>query len=153
VGQEGITAALRVLARLHRVLESTDSGLTVPQYRMLTALSEGGERSARLAERLTIRKPTVTALADGLIAAGYAERTSEPGDRRIVRLHITEAGRRAHERAERAYAEKLAAILDDVPDRKRCVEALVAIGPALDRRAAALHAVDTPTASGTVVAK
>ena len=144
MGQERITAALRVLARLHRVLESTDSGLTVPQYRMLTALSEGGERSARLAERLTIRKPTVTALADGLVAAGYAERTSEPGDRRIVRLHITDAGRKALDRAERAYGEKLAAILDNVSDRQRCLDALVSIGPALDRRAAALHPVVAP---------
>src|SRR5215470_8346852 len=130
-----MTAALRVLARLHRVLESTDSGLTVPQYRMLTALSEGGERSARLAERLTIRKPTVTALADGLVAAGYAERTSEPGDRRIVRLHITDAGRSALDRAERAYGERLSAVLDEVPDRQRCVQALIAIGDGLERRA------------------
>jgi DNA-binding MarR family transcriptional regulator len=106
----GIAAAMRALARLHRVLEATDSGLTLPQYRMLTALSEGGERSARLAERLTIRKPTVTALADGLVAAGYAERSSEPGDRRIVRLHITDDG-------------------------QRCVQALIAIGEGLDRRA------------------
>jgi len=129
-----MTAALRALARLHRVLEATDSGLTLPQYRMLTALSEGGERSARLAERLTIRKPTVTALADGLIAAGYAERSSEPGDRRIVRLHITDDGRTALERAEQAYGERLAAVLDEVPDRQRCVQALIAIGEGLDRR-------------------
>ena len=126
---------MRALARLHRVLEATDSGLTLPQYRMLTALSEGGERSARLAERLTIRKPTVTALADGLIAAGYAERTSEPGDRRIVRLHITDDGRAALERAEQAYGERLRAVLAEVPDSKRCVDALVAIGEGLDRRA------------------
>ena len=129
-----MTAALRALARLHRVLEATDSGLTLPQYRMLTALSEGGERSARLAERLTIRKPTVTALADGLVAAGYAERSSEPGDRRIVRLHITDDGRKALERAERAYGERLSAVLDEVPDSQRCVQALIAIGEGLDRR-------------------
>src|SRR5262245_39508737 len=102
---------------------------------MLTALSEGGERSARLAERLTIRKPTVTALADGLVAAGYAERSSEPGDRRIVRLHITAAGRRALERAEQAYAERLGAVLDEVPERRRGVQARMAIGEGLDRRA------------------
>jgi DNA-binding MarR family transcriptional regulator len=138
--------ALRVLARLHRVLEATDSGLTVPQYRMLTALSEGGERSARLAERLTIRKPTVTALADGLIAAGYAQRHSEPGDRRIVRLHITDAGRRALEEAERAYVERLGPLLDAVPDRDQFVAGLTAIGAAMDRRAAAKHAAAAETA-------
>ena len=139
MGQERVTAAVRVLARLHRLLESTDSGLTLPQYRMLCALSEGGERSARLAERLTIRKPTVTALADGLVAAGYAQRHSEPGDRRIVRLHITAEGRHALEHAEKAYAARLAALLDDVPDEDQLLAALAAIGAALDRRAAAMH--------------
>ena len=130
-----IVTALRVLARLHRVLESTDSGLTLPQYRMLTALSEGGERSARLAERLTIRKPTVTALADGLVAAGYAQREGEPGDRRIVRLHITDAGRAALAKAEEAYATRLQAVLDDVPDQEQFLDAMRAAGAALDRRA------------------
>ena len=113
-----MTAALRVLARLNRVLESADSGLTVPQYRMLTALSEGGERSARLAERLAIRKPTVTALADGLVAAGYARAAGEAGDRRIVRLHITDAGRAALAQAEQAYAARLAPLLAEVPDER-----------------------------------
>ena len=131
-----VTAALRVLARLNRVLESADSGLTVPQYRMLTALHEGGERSARLAERLAIRKPTVTALADGLIAAGYAERQSEAGDRRIVRLHITEAGRVAVAGAERAYAARLVPLLAEVADEDQFVDALLAIGAALDDRLA-----------------
>jgi DNA-binding MarR family transcriptional regulator len=130
-----IVTALRVLARLHRVLESTDSGLTLPQYRMLTALSEGGERSARLAERLTIRKPTVTALADGLVSAGYAQREGEPGDRRIVRLHITDAGRAALAKAEEAYATRLQAVLDDVPDQQQFLDAMRAVGSALDRRA------------------
>jgi DNA-binding MarR family transcriptional regulator len=137
VPDERITSSVRVLARLQRVLESTDSGLTVPQYRMLLALSEGGERSARLAERLTIRKPTVTALADGLVAAGYAERHAEPGDRRIVRLHITDEGRRALEQAEHAYAARLGPLLGEVPE---LVDALLAMGAALDRRVAAMYA-------------
>jgi DNA-binding MarR family transcriptional regulator len=129
-----VTAALRVLARLNRVLESADSGLTVPQYRALTALSEGGERSARLAERLAIRKPTVTALADGLVSAGFAQRQAEVGDRRIVLLHITDAGRAALAQAEQAYAARLAPLLAEVPDEHQFIEALLAIGGALDAR-------------------
>jgi DNA-binding MarR family transcriptional regulator len=126
--------ALRALARLSRVLESADSGLTVPQFRMLCALGEGGERSARLAERLAVRKPTVTALADGLIAAGYAARESEPGDRRIVRLSLTDAGRAALERADAAYLARLQPLLAEVPDPERLIGGLLAIGDALDAR-------------------
>jgi DNA-binding MarR family transcriptional regulator len=134
VSDRRLRDALRVLARLNRVLESADSGITVPQYRMLTALSDGGERSARLAERLAIRKPTMTALADGLVAAGYAAREGEDGDRRIVRLSITEAGRRALDRADTAYLAKLKPLLAEVPDPDRFVGALLTIGAALDGR-------------------
>lgn len=124
--------AVRVLARLHRVLEAAGGGLTLPQYRMLAALTEGGERSARLADKLSVRRPTLTALADGLIAAGYATREGEAGDRRIVRLCVTDAGRAALDRAERAYLAALEPLLAAVPDRDRLLDDLAALGAALD---------------------
>jgi DNA-binding MarR family transcriptional regulator len=128
--------AVRVLARLSRVLESADAELTVPQYRMLSALSEGGLRSARLAERLAVRKPTVTALADAMIAAGYVARESEAGDRRIVRLSLTEAGQEALERADAAYLARLEPLLAGVPDQEAFLGSLRAVGEALDARLA-----------------
>jgi DNA-binding MarR family transcriptional regulator len=138
---------VRVLARLSRVLESADAGLTVPQYRMLSALSEGGQRSARLAERLAVRKPTVTALADGLIAAGYVARESEKGDRRIVRLLLTEAGQEALQRADAAYLARLEPLLAEVPDPERFVGDLLAVGAALDARLAQQAAGRPPAAA------
>jgi DNA-binding MarR family transcriptional regulator len=129
-----LRAAIWTLARLSRVLEAADAGVTVPQFRMLATLNEGGQRSARLAERLAIRKPTATALADGLVAAGYAERESEDGDRRIVRLCITDAGRAALERAESAYTEKLEPLLDDLDDRGRFLADLATVTRTLDAR-------------------
>ena len=106
--------AVRVLARLHRLLESVDSGLTLPQYRVLAGVDQGGVRSAHLAERLAVRRPTLTAIADGLVAAGYAARESEPGDRRVVRLHATDAGRAALRRADEAYSRRLGPLLDEI---------------------------------------
>jgi DNA-binding MarR family transcriptional regulator len=142
-----VRGAVRVLARLSRVLESADAGLTVPQYRMLSALSEGGQRSARLAERLAVRKPTVTALADGLIAAGYVARESEEGDRRIVRLSLTEAGQDALQRADAAYLARLEPLLAEVPDPERFVGDLLAVGAALDARLAQQAAGRPPAAA------
>jgi DNA-binding MarR family transcriptional regulator len=127
-----LSDAARVLARLSRLLEATDAGLTLPQYRMLSTLNEGGFRSARLAERLAIRKPTATALADGLVAAGYAERESEDGDRRIVRLLITDDGRKALSRANEAYHDRLRPLFDTLDDEPGFVEELATIGRALD---------------------
>jgi DNA-binding MarR family transcriptional regulator len=137
-------AAVRVLAHLNRMLESADSGLTIPQYRMLAVLSEGGDRSARVAQKLAVRKPTLTALADGLIAAGYAERESEPGDRRIVRLVLTEAGRAALARADEAYLTRLAPVFTELSDPDRLVGDLLEVGEVLAARVRARVAAEAP---------
>jgi MarR family transcriptional regulator for hemolysin len=126
--------AVRVLARLHRMLEVTDSGLTVPQYRVLAAIAQGGVRSAHLAERLTVRRPTLTAIADGLVAAGYACRESEAGDRRVVRLHATDAGRAALAHADEAYLARFSRLLAEIPNPDRLVADLLSVGDALDER-------------------
>lgn len=139
-------AAVRVLAHLHRMLESAEAGLTIPQYRMLAVLSEGGERSARVAQKLAVRKPTLTALADGLIAVGYAERESEPGDRRIVRLTLTDAGRAALARADEAYLARLAPVLAELREPDRLVGDLLEVGEVLAARVRARVAAESAVA-------
>jgi DNA-binding MarR family transcriptional regulator len=106
-----VGAVLTVL-RIARVLERIDAGVSPQQYRILKLIGEGGERSARLAERLAVAKPTLTSIADSLVAAGLACREAEPGDRRVVRLRLTEAGQAAVTRADAAYAEWLDDLLD-----------------------------------------
>jgi hypothetical protein len=59
-----ISALLAVL-RVTRVLERIDAGISPQQYRMLKLIGQGGERSARLAEKLAVARPTLTATADG----------------------------------------------------------------------------------------
>src|ERR1039458_5084231 len=113
--QTSQTAVLTVM-RLFRALERVDTGLTPQQYRILKLAGAGGERSARLAERLGVAKPTLTATADGLVAAGYAQREAEAGDRRVVRLCLTAAGRAALERADAAYADWLGPLLGATGD-------------------------------------
>jgi DNA-binding MarR family transcriptional regulator len=141
---DDLVAAVRVLARLHRLLEAADSGLTLPQYRVLAALTQGGVRSAHLAERLTVRRPTLTAIADGLVAAGLATRESEPGDRRVVRLHPTPAGEDALRLADAAYTARLGPLLDGIAHPGRLVADLIELGGALDARLASKLAAVEP---------
>jgi DNA-binding MarR family transcriptional regulator len=108
---ETISALLTVL-RIARVLERIDAGVSPQQYRMLKLIGLGGERSARLAEKLAVARPTLTATADSLVAAGLACREAEPGDRRVVRLHLTDAGRAAVERADVAYGTWFGSLLE-----------------------------------------
>jgi DNA-binding MarR family transcriptional regulator len=110
---EGATVdAVLTVLRMSRVMERIDAGVSPPQYRMLKLIGAGGERSARLAERLAVAKPTLTSIADSLVGAGLVCREAEPGDRRVVRLHLTEAGHAAIARADEAYAGWLDDLLE-----------------------------------------
>ena len=120
------------IVRLFRAMERVDSGLTPQQYRVLKLVGEGGERSARLAEKLTIAKPTLTSTADGLVAAGLLVREAETTDRRAVRLRLTEAGQAAVRRADEAYSGWLGQVLDRAGDQERLLGDFAAIEQAME---------------------
>jgi DNA-binding MarR family transcriptional regulator len=126
--------AVLTVMRLFRALERVDTGLNPQQYRILKLAGAGGERSARLAERLAVAKPTLTATADGLVAAGYAQREAEAGDRRVVRLSLTASGRTALERADAAYADWLGPLLGATGDVAGVLEAFRDLDAAMDER-------------------
>jgi DNA-binding MarR family transcriptional regulator len=126
--------AVLTVMRLFRGLERVDTGLTAQQYRILKLAGAGGERSARLAERLAVAKPTLTATADGLVAAGYAQREAEPGDRRVVRLSLTPAGRAALDRADAAYTDWLGPLLGATGDVAGVLETFRTLDAAMDER-------------------
>jgi DNA-binding MarR family transcriptional regulator len=134
VDEAAATGAVLTLLRLFRAVERVDAGLTPHQYRILKLAGAGGERSARLAERLAVAKPTLTATADGLVAAGYAQREAEPGDRRVVRLCLTRAGRVALRRADAAYRDWLGDLLGYADDPDGALAALAALDAAMDER-------------------
>lgn len=126
--------AVLTLMRLFRALERVETGLTPQQYRILKLAGAGGERSARLAQRMAVAKPTLTATADGLVAAGYARREAEAGDRRVVRLCLTAAGRAALERADAAYADWLGPLLGATGDPAGVLDAIRDLDAAMDER-------------------
>jgi DNA-binding MarR family transcriptional regulator len=130
-GEADMSPAIMVILRLFRGLECVDAGLTPSQYRIMKLASAGGERSTRLAQRLAVAKPTLTATADGLVAAGYASRAPEPGDRRVVRLSLTPAGRAALDRADAAYSAWLGQLLDATDAPGNVLDALGLLGSAM----------------------
>jgi DNA-binding MarR family transcriptional regulator len=133
---ERAAQVVMIVLRLFRALERVSTDLTPQQYRILKLAGAGGERSARLAERLAVAKPTLTATADGLVAAGYARRDAEPGDRRVVRLCLTQAGHEALARADAAYGEWLDQLLAETGDPDAVQHALDTLNQAMDVRRA-----------------
>ncbi|HEU4618380.1 MAG TPA: MarR family transcriptional regulator [Gammaproteobacteria bacterium] len=68
-----------------------DLGLTQAQWRAIAHLSRcEGMNQAALAEHLEVQPITLARLVDRMEAAGWVERRTDPGDRRAVRLYLTE---------------------------------------------------------------
>ena len=124
---------VRTLARLARMLERGAGELSLPQFRVLAMVDEGGERASHLAERLAVAKPTVTAVVDGLVERGYLSRSADADDRRATRITLTPAGRRALWDAEEAMEQRLEDVLAHADDAGEVAEALADLELALDR--------------------
>jgi DNA-binding MarR family transcriptional regulator len=128
-------AGIRLLARLARVAEKAcrESGISLPQYRLLVSISGHPQRASELARHVGVSRPTLTSLVDGLEQQHMLRRVPVPTDRRGIQLETTDAGRDALDRAERVLTRRLLELVDR--DVAIGVEPLVAaVGAALDRR-------------------
>lgn len=71
-----------------------EDGLTMTQLRLVCMLYPDERRSVgELADEMRVRPPTITGIADRLIARGLVERIHDSADRRVVRVALTEEGR------------------------------------------------------------
>jgi long-chain acyl-CoA synthetase len=91
--------------------------LTLPQFRVLGILAEGSSAASGLADRLAVRRPSITAIVDGLVARGLVDRRQEDSDRRRVALRLTKDGERVLAEADRAVDEYLLAIAGYLPNK------------------------------------
>ena len=81
-------------------------GLTYPQYLVLLVLWErDGVPIKRLGERLALDSGTLTPLLKRLATQGLVERRRGEDDERIVRIHLTAAGRALRRKARKVPME------------------------------------------------
>lgn len=101
IGRTLALASKRITAAFNASLAA--EGGSVPSWLILTSLRRSRWRTQRdLAGSLGIVGPTLTRHIDNLESAGWVVRTRDGGDRRAVRVEITDAGVEAHERMRRA---------------------------------------------------
>jgi DNA-binding MarR family transcriptional regulator len=110
---EVLQAATRVLAGVAlRSLDVLDGTVSLPQFRVLAVLADPGRaRSAQVARALGLDASTVTRLADRLVAAGHVVRGSDPGNRTVVTLELTDSGRNLVTQVTQWRRQELARIL------------------------------------------
>jgi DNA-binding MarR family transcriptional regulator len=90
-----------VLVQLSRLVQGAFAriadrhDLTPVQGRLLCVLAQGPRGMTELARCCGVEKAALTGLVDRAERRGLAERTPVPGDRRALRVTLTDAGRRS----------------------------------------------------------
>lgn len=131
--RQGRRKAVRTLLRAGRMLDRVDTGLTPPQYRLLSLLADGTERSTALAQRLAVSKPAISAAVETLSVAGHVRRRSDESDRRITWLEITPVGTAALARAEDAMVARFDEVLKELDDPAVILSALADVDQAMEK--------------------
>lgn len=108
--ERAFARAVRAIAILGRQFDKVcqDSGLSLPQYRLLLYVRVRPQRASELAERASVKRPTLTALVDGLVEAGLVKRSAVEHDKRGIRLELTPTGKERLEQTEALLSERLA---------------------------------------------
>lgn len=137
-------AILAVLPQLKRVLETAarEQGMVSPQRaRCLSQLANGSMRVGELAQTCLLTAPAATELVEGLVQDGLVRRETDASDRRVVRVSMTAAGRRAMERYQAAIADELGEVVArmDPLARERLRSALRDLRAALETQKETTH--------------
>ncbi|MCX4884147.1 MarR family winged helix-turn-helix transcriptional regulator [Streptomyces sp. NBC_00847] len=128
-----LTASRLLVAVSARSLGEVEEGVTLPQFRMLVVLStRGATKLVTLADLLQVAPSTAMRMVDRLIAAGLADRQTNPDNRRETLLQLTDEGRRTVEDVTARRRSEIAAIVAKLGPTQRLalIEALNAFNRA-----------------------
>ena len=124
--------AVRALARASRVLERASGELSLAHYRVLSAVASGDERASRVAARLALGKPTVSAAVDALCRRALLTRVVAADDQRAVALSLTVSGWSLLNRVEDQMVARIRSLSARTPDPQTLIESLAWMGGAID---------------------
>ncbi|MBO1329985.1 MarR family winged helix-turn-helix transcriptional regulator [Streptomyces sp. VRA16 Mangrove soil] len=122
-----LTASRVLVAVCARSLAEVEDRVTPAQFRMLVVLSSrGATKLVALAELLGVAPSTAMRMVDRLIAAGLADRQTNPDNRRETLLRLTDEGRRTVEDVTARRHEEIASIVERLAPEQRTalIEAL-----------------------------
>jgi len=116
--------------------------LTPVQGRLLCVLAQGPRGMTDLARCCGVEKAALTGLVDRAERRGLAERAPVPGDRRALRVTLTEAGRRAAAAFHAEVTAELNQLLSPLapPDRQQFRTAMAKITQSQGGQLAGGHA-------------
>ena len=125
--------------------------LSLVQLSVLAILeAEGPLPMNRLAEWLDVSDASATGIVDRIERRGFVERRHATDDRRLVLVHLTDAGRSVFQDIERHRRERVASLLDELADDELAglLRGLRAMNAAAARLAAQDPAAPEPAPCG-----
>jgi DNA-binding MarR family transcriptional regulator len=138
-----------VVTRLRRALRAsirTDypwESLPMAQVELLMSLADNPPaKIGQLASMLRLAPNTVSGLVQQLLEAGLASRETDPADRRVARVALTEAGRRQLTGWQEAHERRIDTALDQLAPEDR--DAVLAALPGLNQLAIHLAGANPP---------
>ena len=114
--------------------------VSMKEYDVLYSLSKSDEpaRLTDLHRRVLLSQPALSRMVDRLVERGLVERCADDGDRRVVRLALTDAGRACQREVGRAHARDVTAAMTahvsdaDLAELERITRALLGDGEEKD---------------------
>lgn len=102
-----------------RLRQSFD--VTLPRFDFMAQLDRApdGLTMGQISRSMMVTNGNVTGIAERLAAEGLIERRSSPGDKRTVRVTLTDAGRDAFARIAAVHHEWVADLFDGLNERER----------------------------------
>jgi DNA-binding MarR family transcriptional regulator len=86
---------------------------------LLCKYSDGEATPASLADKTGVTRATISGLLDGLEKDGLIERRPDPGDRRLIRVHLTAAGHGFLDKIRPGYCRWLSSIVEPLDEQER----------------------------------
>lgn len=116
---------LYVLPTLHKKILRMDLGgvtgtLTRLHFAIMGILSENSTKVTELAKTLSITMPQMTFLVEQLVKNGLVERHPDANDRRVIKLVLSEQGRKQLEEMKQKVRENIKTRLVDLTNEDLC---------------------------------
>jgi DNA-binding MarR family transcriptional regulator len=122
VAETAARLRLAVLRLSRKIRQQVAQEVTQSQVSVLSSVeSRGNPTLGELALAEDVRPPSMTRQVDALVSAGLLHRTSDATDRRVARVQLTAAGRKALQRSRSlrtAYMARRIAKLSEEDQRR-----------------------------------
>ena len=123
VSAEELASLMFMAGRLMReqtVGHGAHCSISIAQIKILSIAKDGETPTMKeVAQSLLITSPSATAAINQLVKNGHLERIHDESDRRVIRLKITDKGKKTYDDHYKIFIEKIAEVLKHLNNQEK----------------------------------